>query len=204
MIRPNRLSGRCAWRSTSHFRNPVPCQQRYILRSDKIVETTALDDYDGWIRRSEIGKNDQWQLTLLDASQIKRLRANTWENLAFYRGIEKRGGTVEYQGEATVDGKACVVLAFLYAENISFTRYLEKATGLLIKTVTETGGEIREQGEIVENGVRYPKILINKSPNGQVTTITFDTVRVNEPVPASEFVVPAMLIDRAASDAPAK
>jgi hypothetical protein len=176
-----------------------PCQQRYILRSDKIVETTALDDYDGWIRRSEIGKDDQWQLTLLDATQIKRLRANTWENLSFYRGIEQRGGKVEFQDEATVDGKPCVVLAFKYAENISFTRYFEKSTGLLVKTVTENGGEIREQGEVIEKGVRYPKILINKAPNGQVTTITFDSIKVNEPVAASEFTVPAMIVNEATS-----
>jgi hypothetical protein len=180
-----------------------PCQQRYILRSDKIVETTALDDYDGWIRRSEIGKDNQWQLTLLDAAQIKRLRANTWENLSFYRGIEKRGGSVEFKGEETVDGKPCVILAFLYPDDISFTRYFEKSTGLLVKTVTESGGEIREQGEVIEKGVRYPKILINKSSTGQVTTITFDSVKVNEPVAASEFVVPAMMVDPGTT-APAK
>jgi hypothetical protein len=170
-----------------------PFQQRIILRSDKVVETTALDDYDGWVRRTEIGKEDQWQLTLLESAQIKRLRANTWENLAFYRGIEQLGGRVEYQGEADVDGKPCAVLAFLHADNISFTRYFEKATGLLVKTVTENGGEIREQGSVTEKGVRYPKTLINKSPTGQVTTITFDSVKVNEPVAAGEFAVPTLI-----------
>jgi hypothetical protein len=170
-----------------------PCQQRIMLRSDKILETTALDDYDGWVRRAEIGKDEQWQLTLLDAGQIKRLRANTWENLAFYRGIEQRGGSVVFQGEATVEDKPCVILAFLHADNISFTRYFEKSTGRLVKTVTENGGEIREQGEIIEKGVRYPKILINKSTTGQVTTITFESIKVNEPLPGSEFAVPTLI-----------
>jgi len=169
-----------------------PCQQRIILRSDKILETTALDDYDGWVRRAEIGKDDQWQLTLLDSAQIRRLRANTWENLAFYRGLEKQGGSVEYQGEATVEDKPCVILAFLHGENISFLRYFEKTTGRLMKTVTENGGEIREQGEIFVQGVRFPKTLINKGANGQVTTITFDSIKVNEPLPAGDFVVPAL------------
>lgn len=167
-----------------------PYRQRIVLRSDKTVETTALDEYNGWIRRAEIGRENQAQLTLLESSQIKRLRANTWENLSFYRGIEERGGRVEYQGEAEVDGKSCVVLAFVHASNISFTRYFDKTTGLLIKTVTENSGEIREEGEIIVDGIRYPKVLINKSPDGQVATITFDSVKVNEPLPDAEFAVP--------------
>jgi len=171
-----------------------PCQQRISLRSDKIVETTALDDLDGWVRRMEVGKEDQWQLTLLDSGQIKKLRANTWVNLDFYRNIEQHGGRVEYQGETVVDGKACVVLSFVYSENSIFTRYFEKATGILVKTVTESGGEIREQGEVIEKGVRYPKVLVNKSANGIATIITFDSIKVNEPMPASEFAVPALTL----------
>lgn len=170
-----------------------PYQQRISLRNDKVVETTALDDYDAWAKRSEAGKEDQWRLTLLDTAQIKRLRANTWENLAFYRGLESRGGRVEFQGDATMDGKDCVKIVFVHSEAISFTRYFEKATGLLIKTVTENGAEIREEGEIMVDGVRYPKKLINKSPTGQITVITFDTVKVNEAIPASEFAVPPMM-----------
>ena len=167
-----------------------PYRQRIVLRSDKTVETTALDEYIGWIRRVEIGRENQAQLTLLESSQIKRLRANTWENLSFYRGIEARGGQVEYKGEADVEGKACFVLAFVHASNITFTRYFDKTTGLLVKTVTENGGEIREEGSIIVDGIRYPKILINKSPEGQVATITFESVKVNEPLPATEFAVP--------------
>lgn len=170
------------------FQNPY--RQRIVLRSDNGLETTVLDGYDGWIRRSEIGKEAEAQFTLLESTQIKRLRANTWENLSFYRGIEKRGGRVEYQGEADVEAKPCIVLDFLHTDNISFTRYFEKSTGLLIKTVTENGGEIREEGEIIVNGIRYPKVLINKSPEGQVATITFDSIKVNEPLPAAEFAVP--------------
>lgn len=170
-----------------------PYQQRISLRSDKFIETTALDDYDAWARRIEIGKEDQWRLTLLDTAQIKRLRANTWENLSFYRGLDSRGGRVEFQGDATMEGKDCVKIVFVHSEAIVFTRYFEKATGLLVKTVTENGAEIREEGEILVDGVRYPKKLINKSPAGTVTTITFETVKVNEAIPGSEFAVPTML-----------
>lgn len=167
-----------------------PYRQRIVLRTGKSIETTVLDGYDGWFRRAESGKEDQSQIVLLESPQIRRLRANTWEELSFYRGIEARGGRVEYRGEAEVDGKSCVVLAFIHSDSISFTRYFDKATGMRLKSVTESGGEIREEGEILVDGIHYPKVLINKSPDGQTATITFDSVKVNEPLPASEFAMP--------------
>ncbi len=169
-----------------------PSQQRITVRSAKVIETSALDDYDAWQKRSDATDPTKWQLTLLDAQQVKRLRANTWENLYFFRGIEKRGGRVEYQGEETVEGAPCAKLAFIHTDNIVFYRFYNKATGKLVKTVTETGGEIREEGEMPANGVRFPRKVINKTPDGKVTSITFDKVMVNEAFPAAEFAVPAL------------
>lgn len=170
-----------------------PYRQRITVRSEKVVETSALDDYDGWQRRSDAADSSRWQLTLLDAQQVKRLRANTWENLSFFRGLEKRGGRVEFQGEAAVDGVACAKLAFIHAENIIFYRYFDRATGRLVKTETESGGEIREEGEMMVDGVRFPRRVINRTPDGKTTTITFDRVTLNEVLPASAFEVPALL-----------
>jgi outer membrane lipoprotein-sorting protein len=169
-----------------------PYRQRIMLRSDKNIDTTGLDDYDGWTRRVDVTDSTKWQMRLLDITQIKHLRANTWENLAFYRGIKLRGGRVEYLGEETIDGKACVKLSFIHAEDIVFTRYLDRATGRLIKTVTEAGGEIREEGEILVSGVRFPQRLITKDPSGQVVTVTFTQIKVNEAIPDSEFAVPSL------------
>jgi len=173
-----------------------PYRQKIILRTDKSVENTVLDGYDGWFRRTEVGNEKDAQVALLESGQIKRLRANAWEHLSFYRGIEDRGGRVSYQGEADVEGKNCVIIVFAHSDTISFTRYFEKETGRLIKTVTENGGEIREQGEMMVNGIRYPKALINKAPDGQTAIITFDSIKVNEPLPAAEFAIPDTMMGR--------
>jgi outer membrane lipoprotein-sorting protein len=170
-----------------------PYQQRIIRRSNQVVETTALDGYDAWVRRSDANDASKWQLSLLDSQQVKRLRANTWENLFFYRGIEKRGGKVELGGDVAIDGKDCVKLTFTHAENIIFIRYFEKATGRLVRTETESGGEIREEGEIRAGGLRFPRTLFNKAPNGQIATITFDSVKINETFPADTFAVPTLM-----------
>lgn len=178
-----------------------PYRELYVLRSDKVTETTALDDYDGWLRRVDAGHEDQWQLRLLSPAQVRQLRASTWENLAFYRGIEKRGGKVEFKGDADVDGKPCVVLVFAHSDSINYTRYFEKSSGLLLKTTTETT-EIREQGSVVVNGIRFPKVLLNKTVNGPLATITFDSIKVNEPVSAAQFAMPALPADSVPTGVP--
>lgn len=168
-----------------------PYRQRMILRSDKVVETTALDEYDAWLRRAAAPEEKRWQVTLLDAQQVKRLRANTWENLNFFAGLARRGGRVEFGGETVVDGRSCVKLSFIHDEEIAFIRYFDAASGRLVKTETENGAEIREEGELVVEGLRFPKRLVNRAPNGQVATITFDSVTINQPLPADAFAVPA-------------
>lgn len=169
-----------------------PYQQRMIRRSATQIETSGLDDYDGWVRVTEAADEKKWRLQLHDARQIRALRANTWESLYFYRGIEKEGGRVEHAGDANLDGKDCVKLVFIHADNIRFTRYFDKATGRLLRTDTENGNQIREDGELVVDGIRFPRTLITRTADGQISTITFESVKVNERFPDSEFAVPTM------------
>ena len=167
-------------------------QQRITVTAPAVIQTDALDGYDAWQKRINPANPAQWQVTLHDAGQVKRLRANTWENLYFFAGIDKTGGSVQLVGDVTVDGVACSKVTFTHSESIIFQRYFDKATGRLVKTETENGGEIREEGEMIANGVRFPRKVINKGANGQATTITFDKVVLNESIAASEFAVPTL------------
>lgn len=175
-----------------------PEQQRIMATTDKAVEITALDGYDGWQRVQDPGDPTKWRQTLLGTDQIKRLRANTWENLAFFRGIERIGGRIEDQGTKTVDGVTCQKIAFIHAPNIIFTRYFDIATGRLVLTETEAGGTIREQGEMIVNGIRFPRTVItsvgpqNAQGTVQTVTINFDKVTVNTAFPSSHFAVPGL------------
>ena len=42
------------------------------------------------------------------------------------------------------------------------------------------------------NGLRFPRKGTDKTVTGQVTTIVFDTIVLNERVPAAEFAVPSL------------
>lgn len=167
-----------------------PMQHRQTLRSEKIERTTGLDGYDGWERVIDKSPNGTTRLALLDGASIKRLRAATVENLSFY---SDRDGArqVDLAGDATVDGIACAKLVFRHGDNIAFTRYFDRSTGRLVKTEIEGGAEIREEGELQVNGVRFPKKVINRTSGGRTTTITFDKITVNETFAPDTFGVPS-------------
>jgi outer membrane lipoprotein-sorting protein len=173
-----------------------PGQQRISIAYEKAIEQTALDGYDAWQRQQDVADPSKWRQTLLSADQIKRLRANTLENLMFFRGLDRFGVKIEDLGTANVEGVACQKIAFIHGPNIVFTRYFETATGRLVLTETEAGGAISEQGSMTVNGVRFPKtiITVTKTAGGKVqsVTINFEKIVVNEVFPASFFAVPAL------------
>jgi outer membrane lipoprotein-sorting protein len=173
-----------------------PAQQRITITYEKALEQTALDDYEAWQRQQAPNDASQWRQSLLSIEQVKRLRANTYENLAFFRGLELQGGRIEDLGPVTLDGVACQKIVFIHAPTIIFTRYFDLATGRLRLTETEAGGSIREQGEITVNAVRFPENIITLTPNpqgkSQTVTITFEKITVNETFPATFFAVPAL------------
>ena len=50
-----------------------------------------------------------------------------------------------------------MALVFIHSDEIIFTRYFDKANGRLVKTVTDNKSEIREEGEIIVSGIRFPR-----------------------------------------------
>ena len=171
-----------------------PCQHRLVVTTDKAIDITGLDDYIGW-RRVEPAGEGRVQKSVMGKEQIKRLRANTWENLYFWRGIERHGGTVLDQGDAVIDGVACRKLVMDYGSGIQFIRYFDNATGRLVLTETAPAGTIREEGEILVAGVRFAKKIIRTAPPGpdgktRVVTITFDRIALNETFPPGTFEQP--------------
>jgi hypothetical protein len=71
-----------------------PYQQRIVLTKEKLVETTALDDYEAWHRQQDKNDEARWRTLLFPKTKVKQLRASSWENLAFFSGLEQIGGTV--------------------------------------------------------------------------------------------------------------
>jgi hypothetical protein len=174
------------------FQKPV--QHRMVVSSSEGIETTALDGYFAWHRVRD-GATGQVKGVRLQPDQIKRLRANTWENLYFFRGPEQGDGTITDHGEIAREGVQCRKITFSYGSGIEFVRYFDIETGRLVLTETPPVGTIREEGEIVVAGVRFPqRLLVTGAPDSegkaQVITVTFDRIALNETFPASTFEQP--------------
>ena len=172
-----------------------PAQHRLTVSSDKSVDVTALDGYSAWRRTQEPDGLKRVRLMALDKEQLKRLRANTWENLYFYRGIAEHGGEIVDRGPVEVDGLKCHKIAFNYGPGIEFVRIFEIETGRLVLTETLPVGTIREEGEMIVEGVRFPKKLVAAATTPstgkkRVVTINFDRIVLNEAIPASSFEQP--------------
>jgi outer membrane lipoprotein-sorting protein len=174
----------------------APANQRTVQASDTVIETTALCDFYSWHRTQDAKNPTRWSLKFLPQNQVSRQAAIVWENLAFFRGLERAGGQTLDQGRVALNGVACRKVSFVHDANVVFIRYFDEATGRLLLTETEDGGTTREQGELMVSGIRFPKRILNtvKGPGGkeQVLTITFDQITVNEDFPRSTFVAPTL------------
>jgi hypothetical protein len=169
-----------------------PFQQRIERTIGDEREVTALDEFDGWTRSVNLKDSEDWRLTLLTRDHIRRLQANNVENLNFFKGAERRGGKVELRGNATIDGVDCARVAFVHGQGIEFVRYIDRATGRLVMTETENGGQIRERGEQIVAGIRFPKSL-ESTLEDRTVVISFDSIEVNGDYPNSLFEVPSVL-----------
>lgn len=177
-----------------------PYEQLITKTSPTIIETTGLDDLEGWQRIQDVTDRSSWRLILLATDLVKKLRANTWENLNFFQGIEQRGGHVEVLGPAAIEGVPAIKVAFIHEPGIVFNRFFDQATGRLLVTETDQGGRIKEEGQIMVAGVRFPQRVTTTSkitdPKGNIVdnpvVVSFDRITVNEVFPESLFEVPTL------------
>jgi hypothetical protein len=178
-----------------------PLFHRISIQVNEMTDIKALDDYEGWNHTKNA--EGQWRFRILDPVEVARMRAIVWENLNFYSGISRLGGQVISRGRETVDGVDTVKLDFIHRSDIVFTRYFDRKTGRLVMTATDANTQIREEGEIKQNNIRFPKKVITTTtferiPEGgtepvketRKTTITFDSISVNETFPRSTFEMP--------------
>ena len=173
-----------------------PAQQRIVARAGDKVEITALDDYEAWQWIHDPADPASPRLKLLGSDQVKRLRANTWENLYFFQATARAGGEIIDHGTVELNGQPTHKVSFVHDEQIVFVRYFDPATGRLLQTETGRGDRIREDGERVVGGVRFPERVITDTPlpagGHRTVAVIFDSIDVNQPLPPEVFRVPML------------
>jgi len=166
-----------------------PARQHLELIVDDTQRVTAINDFEGWERVAKISNPDDWSMVLIDFNEFRRMRANSWENLFFFRGIEQMRGKVVDRGLVPFDGRQAHLLVFEYDRNLSYARYFDPATGALFATVNDRGQEIREEGEMMVDGIRFPREIVSRLQDRDVMRVRFTEIRVNPPVDDQLFEV---------------
>ncbi|HEY9155328.1 MAG TPA: hypothetical protein VIM69_09370 [Opitutaceae bacterium] len=172
-------------------------QQRITVKKPVQTEIIALDDYDAWHRVQDTNAPDRGQTMLYVGEKVKQLRATSWENLAFFKGLEQIGGSVVDDGLVELDGKKVHKMTFIHEPGLVYIRYFDADSGQLILSETDQGSRIREDGEIRADGVRFPQriVITNTEASGEQrkVTINISKVTVNEKFPEDYFSVPLVI-----------
>lgn len=166
-----------------------PARQRLELVLDGVRRVTAINDFEGWEHVSKIDDPEEWGMVLISFDEFRRMRANTWENLFFFRGIEQMHGNVRDLGLVEFDGRQAHKLIFEYSSNLSYSRYFDPDTGELLATINDRGQEIRERGEIMVQGIRFPEEIISLADGRELMRVRFTEIKVNTPVEDSLFEI---------------
>jgi len=171
-----------------------PWRHRLVVQNGSTTRTVALDGYDAWERVDDPTDPRSPRMTLYSPPAIRAFRADVWENLGYYRGLEAEGGSVVDKGPAKIDGIACEQIAFIHDSTIIYNRYFDLATGRLVFTQLGSGLTIRESGERVVDGVKFPTQIVTtqKTDSGgsKTTTLTLEKIVLNEPLPDQDFATP--------------
>lgn len=167
-----------------------PFMQSKVVVSDNVVETTAINDYEGWQRVFNQENPNTTSFAIMSAPDLKRMRASTVENLYFYTGYTKMRGKVIDKGVVSKDGRQTHLLRFSYGPNLYYDRYIDVETGELITSIDNYGLEYKEVGEIRVEGILFPEKVVTLFEGEIINTVSFEEVKVNEEIPDEIFGMP--------------
>jgi hypothetical protein len=141
-----------------------------------------------------------WENSVLQGARIKTgeeraqaVREATMNGTYHWRDLYSKAETA---GEETVDGEPCYKVVLTPAEGNPVSMYFEKKSGLMRKTsvvVASQLGDIAAESTSTEYH-RFDDILlpakITEKAAGQEFTITIQSVKANQDIPAAKFALP--------------
>lgn len=167
-----------------------PLLQRITLVREDRGQRTVLGEFESWIEIFDPANPERKNIILQDDPRaVRELRATTWENLYFFSGLSQRGGRVESLGMSDMEGRSLMGLNFRHRGGVNFTRYFDPASGELVFTKSDQT-RIREEGHQTVNGIRFPVKVITERNGELLHTVTFTSIKVNEPIPEEVFTFP--------------
>lgn len=174
-------------------------KQRTEFRVDGILRTTATDGLEGWSRVTKLAdasvpleaeKKLDERVIPLSAQELKRLQYNAYDNLNFFSDLTAIRGEVVLVGTAVQDGFPCYRVKFQFDDEIAVERFFDKEDGNLVATKTLNNVIIRETGNQMIAGIRFPRRVDAYQDGFLLNRMTYTEIAVNEDIPDFIFSFP--------------
>ena len=123
--------------------------------------------------------------------QLRRARANNFENLKFFSTETSYARKIEYLGMGKIKGMDVEKVKVIYGP-VHFIRHFNPQTGELVFTEIENGEGIEEGGEVTIDGIRFPQSVTNYKDGKLSSRVDFDSIEVNPKLDRSLFTQPAL------------
>ncbi len=176
-------------------------KQRTEFQADGILRTTATDGFEGWTRVTKLPQVDagtkpeaaqklEEKVVPLSASELKRLQYNAYDNLNFFSDLADIRGKVVLLGRVVQDGFLCYQVKFQFDDEIAVDRFFDTEDGSLVATKTLNNVFIRETGEQMISGIRFPRRVDAYRDGFLLNRMTYTEIAVNEDIPDFIFSFP--------------
>ena len=169
----------------------LPYRQLQLVTMNGQVTEYGLNDYEAWRKIYKIENPDDYLLIPGNVDQLKRARANTFENLKFFSPETNYFRKIEYLGRSDHDGVEVEKVRVRYGA-IFFDRHFATSNGDLVYSEIESGEQIREEGEVFVDGIRFPKSVTTHFDGQQRSYVEFDVIEVNPLLDKSLFTLPPL------------
>ena len=170
-----------------------PMRHRMVAVIGGRREVSVLDDSEGWTTFERVVDSVPLSMEIFDPIRILIMQASVREAFNFFRKPDTRNGEITYEGKETVNGRECNVLTYYHGDGIAYQRYIDAETGQVHKTLDSKGVEYLEEGEIIVDGLRFPKKLVSTFSTAigdQSMEFAYSSITLNNKLPDSDFVMP--------------
>ena len=170
-----------------------PMRHRMVAVIGGRREVSVLDGSEGWTTFERVIDSVPLSMEIFDPIRILIMQASVREAFNFFRKPDTRNGEITYEGKETINGRECNVLTYHHGDGIAYQRYIDVETGQVHKTLDSKGVEYLEEGELIVDGLRFPKKLVSTFSTAigdQSMEFAYSSITLNEKLPESEFVMP--------------
>lgn len=170
-----------------------PMRHRMVAVIGGRKEISVLDGSEGWTTFERVVDSVPLSMEIFDPIRILIMQASVREAFNFFRKPNTRNGEITYEGKETVKGRECVVLTYYHGDGIAYQRYIDAETGQVHKTLDSKGVEYLEEGEIMVDGLRFPKKMVSTfstAIGSQSMEFAYSSITLNKKLPESDFVMP--------------